>query len=189
MSKAKLVTLCAFFVLAASSALGGWAWAKQSSGAQEHPTAPQLIDALKDEWSEEQEVIVADGVITRDEYNATVERVAQCLMAGGMTVNRQPGGPGGVDELLMEWPASAGSPRDLVLGCYERYQGKLSMVWAEQNRPTAEEAAAHGAAIDECLASKGIIPKPVSELQSDGAAMRAYGICLAEVPYPAAGTP
>jgi hypothetical protein len=185
MSKLKLATTAVLVVVAATSAVGGWVWARQSSGAQEHPTAPQLIDLLRDQWNDEQEAVLADGVITLEEYNATTERVARCLEADGLTVYRLRGaGVGGADELSLEAPAATGSPRDVVLGCYERHQGKLSMVWAEQNRPTTEELTAHAAAIDSCLARRGVTPRPLEELAADEAALSVYVRCIAEVPRP-----
>jgi hypothetical protein len=184
-SKTKVLTTAAFTVFAASLAVGGWAWAQESSSEQEHPTAPQLIESLKPELNEEQEAALADGVLTREEYDAALDRVVVCLEAEGLTVHREPGrGPGGVDQIWTESPASAGGPRDVVLGCYERHQGKLSMVWAEQNRPTADEFAAHASAVDSCMASKGVAPKPLSELWDKEDDRTAYFECLGEVPPP-----
>ena len=189
-SKAKLLTAATFTVLAVSLAIGGWVSVQESSSEQEHPTVAQLIESIRPELNDEQEAALADGVLTREEYEAALDRVAACLEASGLKVIRQPGvGPGGVDGIVTESPASAGDPRDVVLGCHERHQGKLSMVWAEQNRPTADELAAHASAVDSCMVSKGVTPKPVAELWDKPNERTAYFECLGEVPAPGRGAP
>ncbi len=188
-SKRKQFTTVAVALCAASLAVGGWAWAEQSSGEQGHPTALQLIESLKPELNGEQAAALADGVLTRREYDAARDRVVACLEANGLVVHREPGrGPGGVDELWAESPPSAGDLGDVFLECYERHQGKLSMVWAEQNRPTADALSVRASALDSCMASKGVAPKPLSELWDKADERTAYFECLAEVPPPSSAS-
>jgi hypothetical protein len=103
-----------------------------------------------------------------------------------LTVHREAGeGPGGVDEIWTESPDAARSVKDGILDCYERHQGKLSMVWAEQNRPTAEQLAARASAIDACMASSGVEATPLSDFWGkDSERSSAYMSCLAEVGPP-----
>jgi hypothetical protein len=182
-----LLTATMAVVAATSVALGGWAWARDTSGEQEHPTAPQLIEALNDEWNQEQDAILADGVITLEEYNRTTDVVAVCLQRLGLTVHRDVGaGPGGADQL---WTESQHDPGDAFLACYERHQGKLSMVWAEQNRPTPDQVAAHAADVNACLVAKGVEPGTVDQHWEDEDGRWAYMLCLDEVPRPDAVNP
>lgn len=186
MSSKRMLPATAIAVLAASLALSGWAWVEQSSGQQEHLTSSQLVDSLRPGLNDEQAVALADGVLTREEYDAARDRVAACLEGNGLTVHREPGrGPGGVDEIWAESPATAGNLSDAFRNCYERYQGKLSMVWAEQNRPTSDQLAARERAVDVCMTSKGFDPQPLDEFWGkDADRASAYMKCLAEVGPP-----
>lgn len=185
MSRTTILTTTALVVLSVSMAVGGWAWARETSGAQDLPTVPQLIAAFEPEWTDEQESILEDGVITREEYAAATDRVAECLEGYGLTVQREQGmGPGGIDLLSTESPASSGDPRSRIMDCYERYRGKLAIIWAEQNRPTADQLAERAADINTCLSSRDVTPKPLEELNEEERTV--YMVCLMDVGPPGA---
>ncbi|MEO8539459.1 MAG: hypothetical protein ABI577_06930 [bacterium] len=181
----KLLAAAGIGFFAASLGVGGWAWADESRGEQAHQTVPGLIASIKPQLNDGEKAALADGVLTREEYDAAQGRVVSCLEAAGLTVHREPGrGPGGIDEIWAESPPSAGDLGNVFLDCYQRYQGKLSLIWAEQNRPTADALAQRGAAIDSCLASKGLGFRPLSELWESDHGRDAYFECLSETPTP-----
>jgi len=175
----------ALAILGGSFATSALIWTGRSSGEQLHPTAQQLITALEKDFNDDQAAALADGILTRAEYDSARQRVVSCLEANGLEVHREPGrGPGGVDELWAESGPSAGDLGNVFLNCYARYQGKLGLIWAEQNRPTADALAQRETAIDSCLTSKGVRSMPLSELWASERDRDAYFECLSEVPPP-----
>lgn len=187
MNRMTVITAAAAVIVATSLGVGGWAWAQESASEQAHLTVPQLVKAVKPQLNDEQQRSLADGVLTRAEYDAALDRVVGCLQAAGGAVQRVPGrGPGGVDELMTEWRPGS-DPRDTTLACYDRHIGKLSMIWAEQHRPTSQQFADHAKALDGCLVASGaahVAGKSLDafwEIPEDRAA---YVRCLGEVPPP-----
>jgi hypothetical protein len=140
-------------------ALGGFAWARSASGANSHPSVPELVASLQPQLSDEQNDLLADGVLTSAEYEGAIDRVATCTSVGGLTVVRHPGaGVGGSTQLEVQGDTRV-MPVDEINAaythCIDRFTGKLGIVWAEEHRPTAAEADASQAAIDACLVAHG----------------------------------
>lgn len=97
--------LLGVIVALVAGAVGSWALAGLSAEAKDSPPAslvPSAADAahqLDPATSEQQRAALADGVVTREEYEQAVEATAQCLESAGAGANvvaiREPGrGPG-----------------------------------------------------------------------------------------------
>jgi hypothetical protein len=157
MSRSALVATVAAVVVAASLGAGLWARANETVGEQDHPTVPQLIKALEPELGDAQDALLADGVLTREEFESAQDRVAACLETRGIRPIRQPGGVGGATTVIGEAPA--GTPPDegakTFMACQEEHVGKLGIIWAEQHRPSAAEQADKERAERECLVANG----------------------------------
>lgn len=142
-------------LIAVTVGIALWSQRDQASTRQEHPTVPQLIEALGPTLTDEQEALLADGVLTLEEYEGAIERVAACVEAKGLTVTRLPGeGVGGSTHLSVSndgsIPLSVGSTWHAE--CREQQTGKLGIIWAETNRAEFEATLV---AEDECLVAKG----------------------------------
>jgi hypothetical protein len=140
-------------VLAAGLVL--WEPGEEASTTQEHPTVPELIEAIAPILGDQQEALLDDGVLTLEEYEGAVERVAACVEAKGLTVTRLPGeGVGGSTHLRVSSdgsvPLEVGSTWHAE--CRETHTGKLGIIWAETNRAEFEATLV---AEDECLVAKG----------------------------------
>lgn len=150
-------SVSAGLVVASSIALGTWAWTRGAAGSEDHPTVPQLIQDLEPQLNDEQNDVLADGVLTLGEYDGAFERAAACLREKGLAPSLTRGGIAGAYEISAGGPPAAGSePTADFVGCVEKHVGKLGIVWAEQNRPTPEQLAAKQAKTDQCLVSYGL---------------------------------
>ena len=124
---------------------------RPASGDQQHG----LIEHASPSFTDRQAEIVADGVITLDEYNGAMERVIACVEAGGIQVRRLPGkGVGGslqfegfVDTSVIAQGTADALDRD----CRDRYTSSLNMIWAEQNRPTQAQAEETWRGVEQCF--------------------------------------
>ncbi|HSE46793.1 MAG TPA: hypothetical protein VLA89_15840 [Gemmatimonadales bacterium] len=130
-----------------------------SSGGQEHPTTAQLITSLGPTLPAPQADLLADGVLTKDEYEGAIEREGSCMEADGLMVTRRPGeGVGGSTQLDV-----AADLRRMTLDeiraahttCVDQYVGRLAIVWAEMHRPTSAELAADEDRFGACMADHG----------------------------------
>ena len=79
--KLKILTIAAFTAFAASLGFGSGARTQDSSSEQEHPTVEQLVESIRPKLNDEQEAALADGVLTRKEFAASLDAVAMCLEA------------------------------------------------------------------------------------------------------------
>ena len=68
------------------------AWGSTTSrGQPKHYSGPELAKILAEDADQDVKQVLADGVVTFDEYESTVERTAQCMEAEGIVVIRPPG--------------------------------------------------------------------------------------------------
>jgi hypothetical protein len=136
-----------------------WVNIRPSSGGQEHPTTEQLITELAPGLPPTQSDLLADGVLTSDEYEGAIERSAQCMEAAGLSVTRHPGAGVG-DSTALEVAGdlramSLEEIRSAHINCVETHQGRLGIVWAEMHRPSAEQLAREAQTFDECVTDAG----------------------------------
>ncbi|MCA9832240.1 MAG: hypothetical protein R3B97_07925 [Dehalococcoidia bacterium] len=160
--------LLGVIVALVAGAVGSWALAGLSAEAKDSPPAslvPSAADAahqLDPATSEQQRAALADGVVTREEYEQAVEATAQCLESAGAGANvvaiREPGrGPGGTTRLSWQSSVSTQSNAGLqgdLLGCFTRHKSAVERVWGIQ-LITPEAVEAMWQAMDSCLDAAG----------------------------------
>ena len=185
------VRVAALIVLGAGvlSAAGAVAF---SDGEESHATpqfvpAPELAATLAAQATDPSvEAILADGVVTQEEYDESIQRTAACLSP--LRIELAPRGNG-------QPGFTADSPADLdaavaasaIRECTERHLSLVGRVRVAQNRPTAEQVARLISAVDACLASagwaqlQGLSDWDVTEKYGDDSEQAlALGRCVAE---------
>lgn len=145
--------------------------------------APRLIDALGsgDDTPRQvqapavsadpaQQEALADGVVTRDEYDAAVERTLACVReAGGEVIGQQyedrVDPPVWSFNIRWDDPASGedASPYD---ECWMRFSRDVEGQWVAQHRPSDGQSALNEQAALECAAEEGLNVTTVRELGS-----------------------
>jgi hypothetical protein len=168
------VTLATLAGLAAVALLAV-AWGGGSSkGEPERFSGPELADALAVGAGAEVQQVLADGVVTPGEFQATFERTARCMEAKGIVVVRPTGGASIDDGMVTEFPA--GTDHDALTkemaACIERHSSAIGRVWAEQERPTPQDIEQMLADVEACLAQRG---RPELNGLSVFAALEKYG--------------
>lgn len=159
----KMVTLFSALpvtALVVAVATSIWFQEEPAASQQQYLTNDELVElAVQEPLPAMQQQILADGMISLEEYNGAVEQVMSCVEDGGLRVNRLGGtGVGGALQFEVEGDPRILSPdatTELHMGCWETFVGDLGMIWASQNRPTAAQIADREAAFDICVAANG----------------------------------
>jgi hypothetical protein len=141
-------------------------FALASGGGGSHPPRPssgQLASDLAPQTSASQSAILADGVVTRDEYEAAVNATVNCLAAQGFTVSTpMDKGDGFLHFEFVTADKSLGASYQAAYqSCLSANEKDVDVVWAETLReqktpPPADAVAASRAAIAQCLGDQGV---------------------------------
>jgi hypothetical protein len=125
----KVVMAC---LTLAAAALGTGAWLMRDSAAgPEHPPLDeQRASAFTAAASEEQRPAFADNVISRDEYEAAVNRTVSCMRSAGVAVD----GPlweGTSLRLVYSAPSRTemDKARETYADCFARYSREIEEAW------------------------------------------------------------
>lgn len=120
------------------------------------------LDSLRQNLSDSQRAILADGFVTSSEYEGSVAKTVACLRDAGLEIvdgpRRQKGGK------FITFGYSAGSipdpggtrVRDTYQRCYREFEDAVDHVWAYQNRPTQEAVLAAREALITCLRAANV---------------------------------
>jgi hypothetical protein len=151
-----LLVVAAVAAVASDQATGGRARST-------YPSGPEMAAALDAGVSAEQRGALADGVVTRQEYEAAIEATAVCLertgAPAGVKVLRDAGaGPAGTTRLT--WTSTVGDAEtgasELMRGCFERHSSAVHLVWELENVPSPQTLERRSRAIGTCLAAAGL---------------------------------
>lgn len=105
----------------------------------------------------QQTAALADGRVTREEYDNAVGAAVSCMVARGHSASLVPGDgrqPASLTFSVASLDAAGLAESDLA-ECKQRYTVNLLAVWIEQNRPTPQEAADARRFVASCIAGRG----------------------------------
>ncbi len=128
------------------------------AGSPIHPI-DELVRASATDAPDFQAAMLADGVITRAEYESASRAAWQCIKNSGVPIGDQ------VERLDGTLVATVGpfatyeegaAVQPLIDGCNTRFRDRVALAWFLQNQPSAETLAAARASLGACLRDAGI---------------------------------
>lgn len=150
-------------VLAAGVAFGVTFALADSGGTPKRPSSNDLAAERLPQTSASQAAILADGVVTRDEYEEAVKATVDCLAGKGFTVSTPADkGDGWLRFEFVTADTSLGASYQVAYeACNQENERDVDLVWSETLReqkpaPPADAVAASRAAIAECLDGRGV---------------------------------
>jgi len=95
-----------------------------------------------------QDEILADGVVTRTEFQAAAQAVVDCLNQMGYTASIGLGVGGGASFNVMGGEDTADQA---FSSCHGEHMGRIELIWADQNAPSPEREMAFYNAVVDCV--------------------------------------
>ncbi|MCL4241150.1 MAG: hypothetical protein KJ048_07325 [Dehalococcoidia bacterium] len=121
------------------------------------PEGVGVEDALRSA-SEYQREILADGVVTFEEYETSVLATVTCLRESGLEIRTGPELDASGRRYTYSYTGGgdAGRQSELFWGCYREYGDKVDTAWAYQTTPTEQERQAQRRFLTACLQDRGV---------------------------------
>jgi hypothetical protein len=149
--------------VAASASLAAGVWFVRGSSANPEypPLDEQRASAFTAAASEEQRPAFADNVISRDEYEAAVNRTVSCMRSAGVTVEG-PSWEGTALRLVYSAPSRAemDKARETYADCFARYSREIEEAWdgtpGGYQTPTAAQRKTVSDVLIQCARESGI---------------------------------
>lgn len=150
--------------VAAASIAGTAAFvlAQESHSRPGDRTPSQLAAERMGDTSDNQRAILADGAVTREEYESAVNATVTCLAAQGFAVQPADRGDGTLGFTFATADKELGARYAAAYkDCHAANQRDVDLVWGKQladakPQPAADTVAAARASIAECLDGRGV---------------------------------
>ncbi len=99
----------------------------------------QTLNTLRASANSEQAAVLADGTVTREEYEASAGRTMACMSAAGAQLGPVERGPN--SQSTFSWVAANAQEnvrlRTAYDGCYRAHQRDIDVAWSAANRPAS----------------------------------------------------
>lgn len=128
------------------------------------PTLAETVSGAQASANDEQAPALADGVVTWDEHEAAIAKVASCLESQGVSVTVETAAGHRPSSVGFAAPSldAAERARALLEGCKQTYLSQVDAVWLAANRPTPSDIERGAAYVRDCLGSAGQLVYPAS---------------------------
>ena len=123
-----------------------------------HYSASELAEILAEGADPDVHSSLADGLVTSEEYEASMTRAVKCMEERGIAARLVPGqAVGGGSGLVAEFPITSdqGELNRAMAACIDRHSSSIGRVWAEQNKPSSQETEAMLLQVAKCFTASG----------------------------------